>query len=96
MNPLTISRKRRLRIFLENALAGFEFLNQHVEVDAKRIGLIGHSEVGIVALLRALMPLWLHEPEEVLSRHGCDNHMADVASGYIQPARWVGEVRVLL
>jgi pimeloyl-ACP methyl ester carboxylesterase len=40
--------------FVEDALAGFEFLKRHGEVDAKRIGLIGHSEGGIVAPLVAV------------------------------------------
>lgn len=37
----------------DDALAGVEFLKTRKEVDAKRIGLVGHSEGGIVAPLAA-------------------------------------------
>ena len=39
--------------FAEDALAGVEFLKGRKEIDAKRIGLIGHSEGGLVAPLAA-------------------------------------------
>jgi len=39
--------------FAEDAIAGVRFLAARAEIDAKRIGLIGHSEGGIVAPLAA-------------------------------------------
>ena len=35
--------------YVEDALAGIEFLKQQREIDAQQIGLIGHSEGGIIA-----------------------------------------------
>jgi pimeloyl-ACP methyl ester carboxylesterase len=39
--------------FAEDALAGVELLTQRAEIDSRRIGLVGHSEGGIVAPLAA-------------------------------------------
>ena len=39
--------------FAEDALAGVEFLKHRKEIDPKRIGLIGHSEGGVIAPLAA-------------------------------------------
>ena len=39
--------------YVEDALAGVEFLKQQKEINAKQIGLIGHSEGGIIAPMAA-------------------------------------------
>lgn len=39
--------------FAEDALAAFEFLKKYKQIDSKKIGLIGHSEGGLVAIKSA-------------------------------------------
>lgn len=39
--------------FAQDALCGFEFLRSHTEIDSGRIGVIGHSEGGTIAMMLA-------------------------------------------
>ncbi|MFN3326159.1 MAG: alpha/beta hydrolase family protein [Bryobacteraceae bacterium] len=50
--PLTFRRGEELD-FVEDALAGVAFLKSRHEIDASRVGLIGHSEGGIVGAIAA-------------------------------------------
>jgi hypothetical protein len=47
-------RKATTDDFVEDTLAGVAFLKQRKEINAKKIGLVGHSEGGIVAPLAAV------------------------------------------